>query len=138
MIHLCPLDRYQQWLNSEATPSEREREKAQRKSMVAELEKRLDAAPHPKQFYRPMAERALQAAVDARLSDVETPVDDGLIQPDAAQQAQSGAPGDGGPPMFVQKLQNFKLMEGSDATFVAKIVATPMPTVSISILLDYS
>ena len=54
--------------------------------------------------------------------------------PDEADTAQTGPPGapvagEAGPPIFVQKLQNFKLMEGSDATFVAKIVANPMPTV---------
>ena len=37
--------------------------------MVSDLEKRLDNAPHPKQFYRAMAERALEASVGARLTD---------------------------------------------------------------------
>ena len=34
-------------------------------------------------------------------------------------------------PRFEQKLQNFKLIEGSDATFVTRVVGHPRPSVSI-------
>lgn len=33
-------------------------------------------------------------------------------------------------PVFEQKLRNFQLMEGSDATFVCKVTAAPLPHVS--------
>ena len=35
-------------------------------------------------------------------------------------------------PVFSQKLKNFKLMEGSDSTFVCKVSGTPRPFVSVS------
>ena len=39
------------------------------------------------------------------------------------------------PPQFEQKLKNFQLMEGSDATFVCKVTGQPLPFVSAHVLL---
>ena len=42
------------------------------------------------------------------------------------------------PPKFEQKLNNFQLMEGSDATFVCKVSGNPKPKVRVCALLSNS
>ena len=42
------------------------------------------------------------------------------------------------PPKFEQKLNNFQLMEGSDATFVCKVSGNPKPKVCVYAVLPNS
>ena len=73
-ISLSLVDKYQEWLRSEEMPRPMAVKKEPRRSVVAELETRLESPPPRRpsgEFFRPRSELVLEQKIRDRMSDYE-------------------------------------------------------------------